>query len=44
MKHLTYEQAEVTESADLALLRKVKEAHLKYRESHGHLDFSFPRV
>ena len=44
LKHLTYEEAEVIKgNHDLDLMKNIREAHLRYRDSRGHLNFSFPR-
>lgn len=44
LKHFTYEEAEqIKDNPDLELLKRIREAHLKYRDSKGHLNFSFPR-
>ena len=44
LKHFTYEEAElIKDDPDLDLMRLIRKAHLKYRDSKGHLNFSFPR-
>lgn len=44
LKHFTYEEAEgIKGNSDIELMKKIREAHLKYRTSKGHLNFSFPR-
>ena len=45
LKHMTYEEADQLKenNPEIQLLKKITSAHLKQRESRGHLDFSFPR-
>lgn len=45
LKHMTYDEAEIVKGSnrDLDLLKKISKSHLQYRESRGHVDFSFPR-
>lgn len=44
LKHFTYEEAElIKDDPDLDLMKLIRKAHLKYRDSNGHLNFSFPR-
>ena len=43
LSHFTYEEAEIQKNSDFELLKRIREAHLKFRNSNGHLNFSFPR-
>lgn len=44
LKHVTYEEAEnINNNKTINLMKKISDAHLKYRESRGHLNFSFPK-
>jgi hypothetical protein len=44
LKHFTYEEAEmIKDNPDLDLLKRIRDAHFKYRNLKGHLNFSFPR-